>query len=213
MNWIRGILRAGNAVLLALVATILAGGLTVFATASDSSGTTRITLTTSTVKQGNINAISISAHLADSEKPVGGEPVDFEVATDFFGDQQVNIGNAVTDATGTASIIYEPRWQGTHVITAHFRGDGSYPHVEVTTTISYSGLIPAYQPEPVGLQAVREWITPIVGLAIIGFWVFLILLAVYVLRGISRGRKTATLRALERKLDESVSERRPLEIK
>ncbi len=216
MNHRRKVIVAVSAIFLALSMIMLWGGLTALAVA-DTSGSTKITLLAQEVKKGQDTSILVSARLFDANKPVGAVPVEFDVAADFFGSQQVNLGTVMTDATGTASLAYEPRWQGVHIITAHFRGDSTYPHVEVTRQINFSGPIPAYKTETVGLETVRQWITPVVVAGIIFFWVLLIFVIIHVLRGISRERNNVPTIAekgtLGRKSPGSISESRPIEVK
>jgi len=185
MNYVRNISLIGVALLLALAVTVLLGSWALAAVPS-SSGTTRIILMTKQVSQGDSQGISVSAQLTDAGKPLINEPVEFDVAANFFNQQQVNIGTVQTDITGTASIVYQPTWDGTYDFTAHFRGDGTYPHIQITQTTTYSGPVSQYIPESVGLKPVRQWITPVIYTCIGLFWLLLITIGIRTLRGISR---------------------------
>ena len=191
MNYARKISVLGIALLAALATTIIAGSWVVAAAVPPDSGATKIALTTIEVNQGKNTNISISARLTQGNQPLGNEPVEFDIAANFFGDRQVNLGAILTDATGSATLIYQPRWDGTQVITAHFKGDGPHPQVDVTKTITFSGSVPQYAPEPVGLTPVRQWITPVIGLCVVIFWALLLFVGLRTLLWIycSRSRK------------------------
>jgi hypothetical protein len=185
VNNFRRLSLIGIALIAALTATVLLGSWG-FAAIPSSSGTTRIALTTGQVSQGNNDSISVTAQLTDNGKPLGNEPVEFDVAANFFGDQQVNIGTVQTDATGTATVVYQPTWDGSYDFTAHFRGDATYPHIQITRTFTYSGPVPQYQPESAGLTTLRQWVTPVIYAGVGLFWLLLIIIGVRTLMGISR---------------------------
>ncbi len=188
MNHIRKWSPIGIALFLAVALTVILGS-GVLAAVPANSGTTRITLMTKEISRGDNQSISVTAQLFDGDKPLGGQPVEFDMTANFFGDQQVNLGTVQTDATGTASLIYQPTSDGEYNFTAHFRGDGNHPHVEVARTITYSGPVTQYQPEEVGLTAVRQWITPIIYLGVGLFWLLLLVVGARTLMGISRAGK------------------------
>lgn len=190
MNHVRKVSLIGIALVLALAVTVLLGSWAL-AAVSSSSGTTRITMMIQQTNQSQNQDISVSAQLTDAGKPLVNEPVEFDVAANFFGQQQVNIGTAQTDITGTATILYQPSWDGTYEFTAHFMGDGNYPHIQVTRTLTYSGPVSQYTPNLGGLKPVREWVTPVIYGCIGLFWLLLILIGVRTLRGISRSRSQA----------------------
>jgi hypothetical protein len=190
MNYVRKVSLTGVALFMALAGIIILGGW-VLAAVPPNLGTTRIALMTKQVSQGNNQSISVSAQLTDADKPLGNEPVEFSVAANFFGDKQVNLGIFQTDATGTAIIIYQPTWDGAYDFTATFKGDRTYSPVKITKTITYSGPVPQYQNESVGLTSVRQWITPSVFIGVGIVWLLLLFIGIRTLRGIYRaGRRT-----------------------
>jgi hypothetical protein len=129
--------------------------------------------------------LRVSTIVRDSQgQPLVNVPVEFDVAVNFFGQQQVKIGTAQTDGRGMATITYQPTWDGTYDITAHFMGDANHPPVQGTRTITYSGPVPQYHPETVGLLPIRQWITPVVFAGVGLFWLILIFIGVRTLRGI-----------------------------
>jgi hypothetical protein len=197
MKYVRKVSLIGVALLLALAVTVLLGSWALAAVPSvpSISGTTRIVLTTKQVSQSNTEGIFVSAQLTDAGKPLVNEPVEFDVAANFFGEQQVILGTAQTDITGTATIIYQPTQDGTYDFTAHFRGDGTYPHIQITKTVTYSGPVSQYTPESAGLKPVREWITPVIYAGVGLFWVLLIIIGIRTLRGISDSRNQVPAKA------------------
>ena len=145
--------------------------------------------------------LSLSARLRNGDRPLGNQHVDFFVGTDFFdqsvtaltqlepGEQQVYLGSGVTDATGTATISYQPRWSGTHAITAVFPGKGEYSATEAKLTLDVSGA-PAYAPEPPGLEPLRQWAPVVIGLGVLGVWAGLLFVGIRTVRGISHARSS-----------------------
>ena len=190
MRYIRKITLMGAA-LVAASAIIIIGGIWVApaaAAVNDATITTKIALMTKEISQGENTNIAVSAQLSDGSHPLGNEPVEFDIAANFFGDRQVNLGTAPTDATGTATLVYQPSWDGAQVITAHFKGDGPHAQADITKTINFSGPVPQYAPEPVGLAPVRQWVTPVVGIGIVIFWTILLFVGLRTLLGIYRSR-------------------------
>lgn len=184
MKYIRRLSLPGITLLLASALSLATGGM-VLAAVSSSSGTVKIDMALSQVTQPN-NRITISSQLTDAGKPLGNEPVAFQMAADFFGTRPVNLGTVKTDATGTATLIYQPTWDGTYDFTADFNGDGNHPPVQITRTITYSGPVPQYSPDPVALKPVRVWITPVIYAGVGLFWLFVIFVGIRTIRGIRR---------------------------
>jgi hypothetical protein len=131
--------------------------------------------------------ITIRARLS-SEKPLGNQPVDFFVEADFFIEEEVYLDTVITDATGTAVLTYEPKWQGTHVVTARFPGDPDNPAVETTLTFEVADPVREYEAEQIGLAPVRNWTPVVVGLGVVAVWGLLLFTAFRTLKGISQGR-------------------------
>lgn len=142
-----------------------------------------------TLLEGKITGTKvISARLTNGDQPLGNQPVDFFVTADFFGERQVKLDTVTTDATGTATITYQPRWDGIHIITARCHGDGNQPPVEVSQTIRFSGSAPAYVPKEVGLEPVRRWSPAALVIVVVAVWALLLFVAFRTLRGIARFR-------------------------
>src|SRR3970282_245769 len=65
--------------------------------------------------------------LNDQDPPLGGATVTFYMLTTVFGERLMKAGDAFTDATGTASLIYEPTWVGDHTVVVRFPGHAQHP--------------------------------------------------------------------------------------
>ena len=194
MKHARRLFKIGMTLFLALAVTVILANW-VWAAEPSTSGTTRIIMNITQFDQGDNQGIAVSAQLTDNGKPLGNDPVEFDLSANFFGVQQVNLATVQTDATGTATITYRPTAEGEYNFTARFRGDESHPQVEVTRTYTYSGPVSQYQPEAVGLTAIRQWITPVIFLGVGIFWLLLIVIAVRTLGGIRRAGLQGTTKS------------------
>jgi len=184
-----------SALFTALAIMFLLGGLTAFAASPPH--TSKIALTLHELRKDNSTGIvSISARLTDAGRPLGTQPVDFFVTTDFFDEWQVNLGTVITDATGTANIAYQPKWEGTHIITARYQSNGEHSPLEATLSLQVSQAVLTYVPEPVGLESVRQW-TPIgVGLFVFAIWTLLLFVTFRTMRGIAHARSQVKMKSV-----------------
>jgi len=111
--------------------------------------------------------------------------VTFMAATEFFGERWVPIGNALTDTSGTATVIYTPTWNGEQRLVARVSGvegaDESEPIV-----IQISGALPAIASEPQSLPIVRAWALPIGVAVVVLVWIVLAFLFLSAVIGIAR---------------------------
>lgn len=82
--------------------------------------------------------IALSARATDDAgKPLASAPVRFYVHSDFFIQEPMLIGEALSDAEGTARIEYTPRSVGGHhAVVARFDGDSRHAGSEATTTLT-----------------------------------------------------------------------------
>lgn len=181
-----------------LVGMVLFGGLVNAVVSPDTAESHKIVLT---MIDGNTAKTKIvSARLTSGDHPMGNQPIDFYVAADFFGKQQVKLGTVMTDAAGTATIIYEPRWEGEHTFTARCHGDGDQSPVETSQVVQFSGQITPYTPPEVGLWPVRFWSPVVLVGIVITIWALLIIVTFRTVRGIAR------VRSLPRKEEEKEKE-------
>ena len=111
--------------------------------------------------------------------------VTFMAATDFFGERWVPIGNALTDTSGTATILYTPTWNGEQRLVARVSGvegaDESEPIV-----IQVSGALPAIASEPQDLPIVRAWAVPIGAAVVVLVWIVMAFIFLSAAIGIAR---------------------------
>lgn len=182
----------GAATLAALIVVAISGAAT--ASADESTATAATTLTLQQPREGSgTDAVSIPARLTDAEgNPLGNAPVDFSVSTDFFGERPAELGTVVTDATGTATLVYEPTWEGTHEITASYGGDATHAASETTSTVDVSGPFPRYAPESMRLEALQRWAPAGAILLATTVWALLAFVAVRTMSGIARAGARAT---------------------
>jgi hypothetical protein len=98
--------------------------------------------------------------------------VTFTAATEFFGERWVPVGTAVTDTSGTASLIYTPTWNGAQTLVAVAAGaDGTVASQPIV--IEVRGAIAAVPAEPPALPIVRSWALPIGAAVVIAVWIVL----------------------------------------
>ncbi|MBI3966563.1 MAG: Ig-like domain repeat protein [Chloroflexi bacterium] len=110
-------------------------------------------------KTGAKGQLALSAVMTTSAgKPVSDAPVAFFQEVEFFGARAAHLGTAVTDATGTAIISYQPAQRGRQVIRARFDGDPRYAKAEATATIEVRDAVTQLESEPLPLAQVREWL-------------------------------------------------------
>ncbi len=181
-----------------IIALLLVIGTDTFSFAvGGSSALTKITLAVRDIGGSDSKVLSIAARLFDADRPLGSQTLDFFVTTDFFGNRPVNIGQAVTDATGTASVAYQPRWEGAHVITVRFQGNAKYASAETSLTTEVTGPVWTYTSEKAGLYSVGGWVLLTAGLLFLVVWGILLVIIIRLVRGISHygpAKRTVALR-------------------
>lgn len=119
-------------------------------------------------------SVVLSARLSSDQGPVGGFPVSFYVVTTVFGEHLMKVGEALSDASGTVSVVYRPTWTGDHTVVAHFNGAGDYAAAE--TSFHFDALVAesAYERADFGLNPARHWLPYAVGLAVFAVWASLL---------------------------------------
>jgi hypothetical protein len=100
--------------------------------------------------------------------------VQFVENVEFFGRRSVNLGSAVTDGTGYASVTYQPSQTGPHTIVARLAGDKQYAAGEATFTLDAPRVVPPFSDQPLPLASVGRWLA--ISLAVLGvaFWAVLL---------------------------------------
>ena len=130
-------------------------------------------------------SVILSAKLLDSGgQPVSGAPVTFYMITTVFGERLMKAGDAFTDGTGVASLIYKPTWVGDHTVVVRFGGDGQLASTQSTFNFSASGPVPVHENARFGLEEVRRWLPLAVGAAVLAVWATLGLVMVTTVRGL-----------------------------
>jgi sugar lactone lactonase YvrE len=112
-------------------------------------------------------SVVLSAQLLNNSAPVAGVPVTFYVVTDVFGERLMKVGDALSDATGAASVLYRPTWDGDQTVVARFAGSGAYTATQTSFSFNAQGTVSPWQPAQFGLEPVRQWLPLGVGMAIL----------------------------------------------
>ena len=129
--------------------------------------------------------VMLSARLLDDrDRPVNGAGVTFYVMTTVFGERLMKVGDAFTDATGAASLLYEPTWVGDHTVVVRFAGDAQLASTQATFQFAASGPVPVHENARFGLEEVRRWLPFGVGAAVLAVWATLGLVMVTTIQGL-----------------------------
>jgi len=131
--------------------------------ADDGSGVTLEALPVPAVAPGQ-HSVILGGRLMDGGEPVAGVPVTFYVLTTVFGERLMKVGDALSDATGTASMLYRPTWEGDHTAVLRFAGTSTLDSTETTFHFDAQDVESPYEPAQFGLEPVRAWLPVAVGL-------------------------------------------------
>ncbi len=143
--------------------------------------------------------ILISATLVDEAgKPLGERDVAFYQRVEFFGQRDSHIGTARTDASGIATILYEPAEIGPQTIVMWFAGDRVYAEATATGSIDVTFVESFFASEPSPLAPVSRWLPLALGGLVLATWTALLAIFVRAIVGILRpvrvtGRGGATV--------------------
>lgn len=136
-------------------------------------------------QRGPHSTVTLSALLTSAEgKPARAEPVVFFEMSSVFGERLMNLGTSVTDATGAASLPFEPTWPGEHTIVARFGGDGEFAPAQSTFRFSSDAPPHVHENAKFGLELPRQYAPIGAALAVLGIWGVLGLVVMRVVRGI-----------------------------
>ena len=129
-------------------------------------------------------SVILAARLRDAQGEVmAGRPVTFYVLTTVFGERLMNVGQALTDATGVAAVPYTPTWEGEHTVVARLPGGAADP-VQASFKFEALGPIPLHENALFGLEPIRAWLPVFVGGAVFAVWGILGLVMLRAFRGI-----------------------------
>jgi sugar lactone lactonase YvrE len=134
--------------------------------ADDPSGITLVPIPPPNAAPGQ-QSVVLSAQLISDGAPVAGVPVTFYVVTDVFGERLMKVGDALSDATGAASVLYRPTWDGNQTVVARFAGSGAYPATQTSFSFSAQDVVSPWQPAQFGLEPVRRWLPMAVGVGVL----------------------------------------------
>jgi len=137
--------------------------------------------------------VVLAVRVTDGTSGLSDMAVDFYAARDFFGKRQVNLGTAVTDATGVATLKYVPEWEGNVLITAQVKGNQEYSPANSTASLQVPRL-PSPTVERESLDPLWQWALYGVGVGTVCVIALLLFLASRTVVGIAyfgRGRGPA----------------------
>ena len=159
---------AGIAVLLAAVMLCLRAA----AAPALADGDRPISLTALPPEAGQTEheSVVLSAQLKSDEGPVGGLPVTFYIVTTVFGERLMKVGEALSDASGTVSVVYRPTWTGDHTVVAHFDSANGYAAAETSFHFDATVAEPAYERPEFGLAPIRRALPFAVGIVVLVVW-------------------------------------------
>ena len=140
---------------------------------------------TLTDQRGPHSTVTLSAELTAADgTPARAEPVVFYEMSSVFGERLEDLGTSMTDATGAASLPFEPTWPGEHTIVARFGGDGESAPAQSTFRFTSDAAAHVHQNAKFGLELPRKYAPFGAALAVLGVWGVLGLVVMRVVRGV-----------------------------
>jgi hypothetical protein len=130
--------------------------------------------------------VTLGAKVVDTTngRPVSNVEVTFLVQTDVFGPRLMNIGKAVTDATGSAYVLYKPSWVGDTNVVLRFLGNSQYTAAEGKLNFNAIGPAHIHENARFGLEPVRAVAPFVVAAVVLAVWGALIFTVIHTVRGI-----------------------------
>jgi len=139
-------------------------------------------------------SLTLTARLQDSAgAAVSGAPVTFYVLTNVFGERLMNVGEIATDATGTASLVYKPTWEGDHTAVVRYGGSAEYAPAQVAFQFNAIGPMAEHENAAFGLAPIRRWAPLAIGAVVLAVWGTLGLVLLRAVRGIPAAAAPAGL--------------------
>jgi hypothetical protein len=131
--------------------------------------------------------LALSARLLTAEgKPVSGQELDFLVPVELFGNREAFVGSATTDATGLATLGYQPTQAGQQTIVARFAGSPDYATSEARAEIQVGEVVPTIRAEPLPFAGLRDWLPTMLVALVLIVWGVLLGVFLGTVRGIRR---------------------------
>jgi len=115
-------------------------------------------------------SVVLSARALAGGEPLAGAKITFYILTNVFGERLMKVGDATTDMSGTAAIIYQPTWEGDHTVVVRFAGNGDYGPTQTSYHFQAADTTSPYEPAQFGLEPVRRWLPAAVGLVVLAVW-------------------------------------------
>lgn len=178
---LKHLVRIGSVLMVSITALILLGGAASAALPPDGGAVHNLELTAQ--DDGGTGTRVLTARLTSGDEPLGNRPIEFYVTADFLGERPVKLSSVTSDENGYATFTYDPRWQGTHVITAR---SSQHPEAEATLTIEFTGTITPHESKPIGLETIRNVAPKMLPLIVLAVWGLLAFVIFRTVRGMAR---------------------------
>jgi hypothetical protein len=139
---------------------------------------------------GQILTLTAEIREIEYNEPVANAHVDFFVKTDFFINDLVEIGRAVTDKNGLAKLNYIPNQPGDLEIVASYKAGSDLEPIVAESNVIVSGKTKSIYQTVIGIQfpnSIIVWMIVIAIITIIVWGIFLYVIYNVMLVHISRG--------------------------
>ncbi len=120
------------------------------------------------------------------KKALSGKQVDFYQKVELMGPRDSYLGSATSDSTGAVALAYQPAEAGPQTILVRFAGADDLAKSEATRNVEFQSVVPPFEPEPLPLASVRQWLPAGLGSMVLITWAVLLgtfLSAVFAIRG------------------------------
>jgi sugar lactone lactonase YvrE len=136
--------------------------------------------------------VTLSARLRDGEgRALSGQALGFFVLTDVFSERLMKVDDVLTDPTGTASLLYQPTWEGEHTVVVRYPGSDDYAPAQTAYSLDVVGPVPVHHNASFGLDSVRPWVPLGVGTIVLTVWATLGLVMARTVFGLPGAARTA----------------------
>jgi len=130
--------------------------------------------------------------------PINNVTVSFYEQNQVFGTREALLGTAITDSTGSATIVYQPAQTGSQTVVARFAGTPVLAPAAITVNVAVGTAVPPYTEEPLPFAQISEYLGVVVVLLVVAAWLILLsvlLGAILGVRGAAQARPPAAGRA------------------
>lgn len=176
--------RVGPAAAAIVLATLLLGGQ---ATADHLRALVSVTATAdASAAVGYVLAAQVG--MSDG-KPIGDAKIRFYDVVELFGEREMLIGAATTDASGRATLAYLPATTGKREIVALFPGADHLAPVRGHISLDATVAAPPYHLEPSGLALFSTRVPYVVGVVVLAVWALIAYAFISTARGVKSGAR------------------------